>query len=181
MRIATALALCLLLWGVTAAQTNSASDQPPTKENVLKFMEVLHLRAQLVQYFAGVKQQAKLGAEQGFKSRVPNATPEQLAKVDHLIEQMFGDMPVDEMLEAMIPTYQKHLTEGDLEAILAFYSSPVGQKLLREQPAMMQEGMQIGGEIGRRRLSSMMKQMDESIAKLAEEEQAKKPEPAPKN
>ena len=155
------------------AQSNAASPAP-SKEDVLKFMDVLHIKSQLTQYFNGVAKQAKLGAEEGFKEKVPNATPEQLAQVDKFSENLFKDMPVDEMLDAMIPIYQKHLTKEDLDGILAFYASPIGQKLQREQPAMTQESMQVGGEIGRRRIGAMMQQMDEFIAKMA------KQQPAPK-
>jgi hypothetical protein len=42
----------------------------------------------------------------------------------------------------MIPSYQKHFTKGDLAAMNAFYSSPVGQKVLEELPAVIQEGNQ---------------------------------------
>jgi|SRR6516225_2883199 hypothetical protein len=155
------------------AQSN-APNPAPSKEDVLKFMDVLHIKSQLTQYFNGVAKQAKLGAEEGFKEKVPNATPEQLAQVDKFSENLFKDMPVDEMLDAMIPIYQKHLTKEDLDGILAFYASPIGQKLQREQPAMTQESMQVGGEIGRRRIGAMMQQMDEFIAKMA------KQQPAPK-
>jgi hypothetical protein len=55
---------------------------------------------------------------------------------------MFQNMPMDEMLQAMIPAYQKHLTEGDINYLIAFYSSPTGAKLVRELPEMMAEGMQ---------------------------------------
>jgi hypothetical protein len=149
------------------AQSNAANPAP-SKEDVLKFMDVLHIKSQLTQYFNGVAKQAKLGAEEGFKEKVPNATPEQLAQVDKFSENLFKDMPVDEMLDAMIPIYQKHLTKEDLDGILAFYASPIGQKLQREQPAMTQESMQVGGEIGRRRIGAMMQQMDEFIAKMAQ-------------
>ena len=84
-------------------------------------------------------------------------------------------MPIDEMVDAMVPIYQRHLSHEDIEAILAFYSSPVGQKLLREQPAVMQEGMKVGGEIGRRRIETMMQQMDEFITKLAQEKKEMRP------
>jgi uncharacterized protein len=59
-----------------------------------------------------------------------------------MMGELIKNMPVDEMEEAMIPTYQKHFTHGDIEAMNAFYSSPVGQKVLRELPGVMQEGMQ---------------------------------------
>ena len=154
-------------FGQAAAPNTSV----PSKEDVLKFMEVLRIRVQLVQYFDGVAKQAKLGAEDGFKQKVPNATPAQLADVDQFADGLFKNMPVDEMVDAMVPIYQKHLTKDDLDGILAFYASPVGQKLQREQPAMMQEAMQVGGEIGRRRLGAMMQQMDDFVTKLAQQGQ----------
>jgi hypothetical protein len=97
-----------------------------------------------------------------------------LAKVDHFADNLFNDMPVDEMLDAMIPIYQKHLTKNDIGAILNFYSTPVGQKLLREQPAMMQEGMEAGGEIGRRRIGAMIQKMDEFVNDMVQDELKKK-------
>src|SRR5579864_1100923 len=165
-----AILVCLFS-AAAIAQTKDAGGSPPSKEEVLKFMEVLRIKPQLNQYFDGVAKQAKLGAEEGFKQKIPNATPAQLAEVDKFAEGLFKDMPVGEMIDAMVPIYQKHLTKEDLDGILAFYASPVGQKLQREQPAMMQEGMQVGGEIGRRRLGSMMQQMDDFILKMAREQQ----------
>lgn len=158
------------------SQAQDTAVAAPSKEEVLKFMEVLRIRPQLNQYFASVATQAKLGAEEGFKQKLPDATPAQLAEIDRFAEGLFKGMPVDEMIDAMVPIYQRHLTKEDLTAILAFYSSPVGQKLQREQPAMMQEGMQVGGEIGRRRLGNMMQQMDDFISKMAQEQQ-KSPKP----
>jgi hypothetical protein len=157
------------------AQTKDGVSLTPSKEDVMKFMEVLHIKSQLTQYFAGVAKEAKLGAEDGFKEKVPNATPAQLDEVDKFAEGLFQNMPVNEMVDAMIPIYQKHLTKEDIDGILAFYASPIGQKLQREQPAMTQESMQVGGEIGRRRIGAMMQQMDDFISKMAQEKQ-----PAPK-
>ena len=168
--------LILLLAGLpmlSAQATEKSTTQPATREEVLKFMDVLQLRATLVRYFDGVGQQAKLGAEQGFKQKVPDPTPEQMAALDKFASGLFKDMPVDEMLDAMVPIYQKHLTKSDLDAILTFYNSPAGQKLLREQPAMMQEGMQVGGEIGRKRIGVMVQKMDEFVAELVKQEQQK--------
>lgn len=165
-----AILVCTLLTGAFG-QAVAPSTSVPSKEDVVKFMEVLRIRVQLVQYFDGVAKQAKLGAEDGFKQKVPNATPAQMADVDQFADGLFKNMPVDEMIDAMVPIYQKHLTKDDMDGILAFYASPVGQKLQREQPAMMQEAMQVGGEIGRRRLGAMMQQMDDFVTKLAEHSQ----------
>jgi len=155
---------------MTAAQTSPAGGSTPSAEEVMRFLEILRVKPQLTLYFDGVAKKAKLGAEEGFKRKKPDATPAQLTEVDNFAEKLFQNMPIDEMVDAMVPIYQKHLTREDMDAILAFYSSPVGLKLQREQPAMMQEGMKVGGEIGRRRLESMMQQMDDFIAKMAQEQ-----------
>jgi|SRR5437773_12190288 len=173
MRRLLILSLLLCAFSVTdRAQTSS--DTPPTKEDVLKFMDLMHLRSTLVQYFDGIGKQARVGAAEGFRQKVPDASPEQLAEVDKFADGIFKDMPIGEMLDAMVPIYQKHLSKGDLESILAFYSSPVGRKLLREQPAMMQESMEVGGKIGRQRIGAMSEKIDEFISKLAQEEEKKK-------
>jgi hypothetical protein len=156
---------------VAFAQTSDAAPSVPSKEEVLKFIEVLRIRPQLNEYFDVLAKQAKEGAADAFKQKVPDATPAQLAEVDKFAEKLFKNMPIDEMVDAMIPIYQRHLTKEDLDGILAFYASPVGLKLQREQPAMMQEGMQAGGEIGRRRLGTIMQQMDDFITKMAQEQQ----------
>ena len=46
------------------------------------------------------------------------------------------------MLDDMIPVYQKHLTKSDVDEMIKFYSTPTGQKFLREMPAMTAEGME---------------------------------------
>ena len=177
MRKVLVLGILVCSLGACCAAQNAASDNVPSKDDVLKFIEVLRLRPQLVQYFDGVGKQAKLGAEQGFKQKIPDATPEQLAEVDKFAESIFKNMPIDEMIEAMVPIYQKHLTKEDIDGILAFYASPVGQKLQREQPAMMAEGMQAGGEIGRRRIGTMIQQMNDFVSKLAEQQDHKATKP----
>jgi uncharacterized protein len=167
--------VCILSAIGVGQSKDSADGAAPSKEEVLKFMEVLHIRSQLTQYFDGVAKQAKLGAEEAFREKVPNATPEQISQLDKFAEGLFKDMPVDEMIDGMVPIYQKHLTKVDLDGILAFYASPVGLKLQREQPGMTQESMQVGGEIGRRRIGAMMQQMDEFIAKMTQQQSAPKP------
>jgi hypothetical protein len=46
------------------------------------------------------------------------------------------------MVQAMVPAYQKHLSKGDIDNLIAFNSSSTGQKLLREMPSITAEWMQ---------------------------------------
>ena len=95
--------------------------------------------------------------------------------MDAMSEQTMKDFPVDGMLDDMIPVYQKHLTKSDVQALISFYSTPTGQKMLRELPAMTAEGMQAV-------YPRIQKQMDETMRKveqMEDEERQKKPQGAP--
>ena len=34
------------------------------------------------------------------------------------------------MMQSMVPAYQKHFTKGDIDNLVAFYSSPTGEKVI---------------------------------------------------
>ncbi len=161
------LIFMLAFASLSIAQGTSASDVPD-KAEVLKFLDLMHARTQVVQSMQGMSKQMRIGAEQVFKQKVPNATAEQLAKVDKLFDDFFTDLPVDELVDAIVPIYQKHLTKKDLAAISEFYSSSAGQKILTEMPAIMSESMQAGGDIGRRIFSAKSAEFDKRLAELIE-------------
>lgn len=62
-----------------------------------------------------------------------------------------------ELVDSLVPIYTRTFTIDDLRAIVAFYDSPTGRRLLETQPALMREatalgqawGSRIGAEIGR--------------------------------
>jgi hypothetical protein len=160
--------LLLLIPGFVSGQAVAASEVPD-KADVLKFLDLMHTRAQMEQVMSGMVKQMKAGAEQGFKQKVPDATPEQLAKVDKIFDTMFSSLPMDELVDAIVPIYQKHLTKADLIAVTAFYSSPEGQKILKELPAIMSESMQAGGEIGQRVFAAKGEELDRQLADFVKE------------
>src|SRR5262249_15628391 len=139
----------------------AAPADQPTRQDVLAFMDVLQVRQTMVQMLDGVREQARKGAEAGFKYKMPNATSEQLATVGSLVDDAFKDISPDELIEVMIPVYQKHLSKNDLQQIVAFYKSPAGAHLLAEQPAMMQESMTASSELMQAKMPAMLKRLDE--------------------
>jgi len=165
--------LFLFALPISASAQATGNDEAPNKADVLKFLDLMHARAQMEQTLSGLVKQMKLGAEDGFKQKVPDATPEQLAKVDKMFDSMFASLPMDEMVDAIVPIYQKHVTKADLAAVTAFYSSPAGQKILKELPAIMSQSMQAGGEIGRRVFAAKGEELDRQLSELAKE--SKKP------
>ena len=79
------------------------------------------------------------------------------------MDELIKGMPADEIIQAMIPSYQKHFTRSDIQAMNAFYSSPVGQKVLQELPEVTQEGMQAALPIISKYLSDWKKRMEQEM------------------
>jgi hypothetical protein len=55
---------------------------------------------------------------------------------------------VNELVDASARYYASHFTEAELKSILAFYQSPLGQKMLVEEPKSVDESMAYAGEWG---------------------------------
>jgi hypothetical protein len=49
-----------------------------------------------------------------------------------------------ELIDQIIPVYEKYYTLEDLKAVNAFYASPAGKKVMATMPQITQESMKIG-------------------------------------
>jgi hypothetical protein len=156
------------------AKPQALAVDAPTHDQVMKLLDLLQVRKSMSLMMDGMKQAMKQGAEEAFRERVPNPTPKQLEALNGMVDDMMADMPLNELIEAMVPIYRRHLNKSDVDEVIRFYSSAVGQKLLREQPQMIQEGMQAGVEIQQKRMDQMMAKIRERTEKMAEEEEKDK-------
>jgi len=168
-KVSLGVLLCCLLAAPLASRAQSDNTGVPDRAEIIRFLDLMHAREQMVQVLDGMAKQMRTGAEEEFKQKVPDATPEQLAKLDKIFDTLFASLPIDELVDAIVPIYQKHLTKTDLAAVTAFYSSPAGQKILRELPAIMSESMQAGGEIGRKAFAAKSQELDRQITELEKE------------
>jgi len=155
------------------ATEETFSPDAPTHDQVMTLLDLLQIRKSMALMMDGMKQAMKQGAEQAFRERVPDPTPKQLEALSAMVDDMMADLPLDELLEAMVPIYRRHLSKSDLDEIIRFYAGPVGQKLLREQPQMMQEGMQAGMAIQQKRMDQMMVKIRERTQKMVEADEEK--------
>lgn len=154
------------------APTKQASPEAPTEQQVLKLLELLQVEDGVKATIDAMKEQVKVGAEQNFRERVPEATPEQLKHVNTIVDQSFTELKLDDIMKNLVPIYQKHLTRADVQAVINFYTSPVGQKLRREQPAMMRETMEANAATQRVKLETVLAKMDMRIEQYANEQGA---------
>jgi len=164
------LILCLTFSAIAPAQQDNSS-VPATKEDVERYLNSVNSHDMMKQMMAAMtKPMHQLVHEQYLKDKdkLP-ADFEQ--RTNKLMDDMFQRMPFDEMMQATVPVYQKHLTKGDIDALVAFYSSPTGQKMLREMPQVMGEAMQAMMPIMQKYMETMKQRIDEQrVAALKESE-----------
>jgi hypothetical protein len=126
----------------TASFAQSADTDPATSDNVQVYLRTMRSH-DMIQKMMEVQSQSirQMMHDQMLKdnSKVPADFEARMTK---LFDDLIKGMPVDDITQAMVPAYQKHFTNGDIQAMNAFYSSSVGQKVLQELPSVMQEGMQ---------------------------------------
>jgi len=78
-------------------------------------------------------------------------------------------MKPDDLLEMIIPVYDKYYTMDDIKAANAFYSSPAGQRILKALPQVMQESMVIGQKWGEKIAQQAIEEMKAEKAKAKAE------------
>lgn len=159
--------LCALTLPSLLAQT--PSDPPATRDNVLALFSLMNIREQVTSVMESVATQQRQIMHDNLKRQVPRVSPEEFARLDQFMADVMKELPVDGMIDDMVPVYQKHLNKSDVDAMSAFYSSPTGRKLLREMPAMTAESMQAASP----RIQAMMDRVMERARAMANEKEPK--------
>jgi len=162
--ILRAILLSLYIPAVMAQVTVSvANDAPATKEQIQKLFEVMQIRQQSHVMMDSIQKQMQAMTTQTLKARHPEISAAELARATRISEDSLKDIPMDAILDDMIPIYQKHLTQTDVDAMIAFYSSPTGKKLMQQMPEITQEAMQVSYQRMQKQIDAVMKRVDDSV------------------
>lgn len=128
--VLVALSLSLPVWAETAKV-----------ESVQKLMDITGA--------ANVGQIMMSQMMPALKQAIPDAS-------ESFWQDIQAEMNFDKMIVEIIPVYQQHLSEEDIQAILQFYTTPAGKNLISSQPAIMQQSMQIGQQWGQKIFMQVM-------------------------
>jgi glutamyl/glutaminyl-tRNA synthetase len=167
------LFLSLLLASQLLAQ--SPADVPATHEEIQDLFTLMRVREQVGQVMEAIAIQQRAIIHDNLKRQTARLTRQDLARLDQFTIDIMKDLPIDDTVEDMIPIYQRHLTKSDVEAMTTFYSSPTGQKLLREMPLMTIESMQAASP----RIQALMDKVMEHAAQMADDAKRKSATPKP--
>ena len=177
-RFLLAVILCFAFTLSSFAQ--QADDTPASKADIQTYFETVRSRDSMNKMIDSMlKSMHQLMHEQYLKNKdkLPEDYEQRMSKQ---VDEMFKNMPFDEMMQAMIPVYQRHFTKGDVYALLEFYSSPTGQKMLNEMPAITDESMQAMMPIMSRYLDEIQIKMQQETDQMIKDAE-KKADEAPKN
>jgi hypothetical protein len=143
MRLRSLPFACVLALSMCAGAQTTVSVVPDavSKEDVQKLFDVMASREQMRQMMQQVFAQMRSLNREQVRKRRPDVSEEELARIDRESEEVIKNFPLDAMLSDMIPIYQHHFAKSDIDALIAFYSSPAGQKFLHEMPAVTSETM----------------------------------------
>lgn len=67
---------------------------------------------------------------------------------DSFWQEFVAEIDEEELLARIVPIYDRHLSHEDVKALLAFYGSPTGNRLIQVTPLITSESMAAGQEWG---------------------------------
>jgi hypothetical protein len=148
-----AVAVALMAFGPTAQSQQPSAAAMVTAKQLIAATAATTVFTPLI---AGVVEQAKLLFLQ--------QNPALGKDLNEIAEQMRNELAprFSELSDEMAMLYATHFTEPELKAILTFYQSPVGKKLLVEQPTVVDASMRYAQDWAN-------KLSDQVIAKMREE------------
>lgn len=176
--------------GIDAAQAVVPPDQQATREQLTKLFEVLRVRKQMAQYMGMMSSMMQQSMRQGMQqamTQVPDAqqlTPAQQAKLEDIFagytKKTMSIYTADEAVEDAAAVYQRHMSRSDVDAYIAFYSSPPGQRFLDVQPVILKEFTPIVLNKVEERSKALQTGLMQDIANFVKAQKPQSTEPAAK-
>ncbi len=154
--------ICSTLRPVTAAET------PATDASIRQLLEATHAR-QLVDTMMtqmdGMMKQAMQQVTAG------QAVPPEVQKIYEktradVAATMKAEMTWDKLEPMYLRVYKKSFSESEVQAMVAFYTSPTGQVVITKLPAVMQESMNESMQMLKPVLIKVQQMQQEMVAEM---------------
>lgn len=126
-------------------------------------------KAKAIRHLLEVTGSAKLGQQlmdQLFATRRAMTRQVPGSVWDELEKEFRAEFQSGKVTEMVIPIYSKYFSEEEINALIAFYDTPVGKKTVSVMPQILAESMQVGMQWGAeiiRRLEQRLKEKGYSM------------------
>jgi hypothetical protein len=164
-RLSLAIVSLLCTSSIALAQQSTA-DAPASKEDVQKYLGVMHSREMMTQMIDAMAKPMHEMVHQQYEKNKDKLPADFEARMNKVMDDTMKSFPWDEILDSMVPVYQKHFTKDDIDHLVAFYSTPTGQKVLKELPAITAEAMQTILPLMQQRIEAMTRDLQQQVAEM---------------
>lgn len=153
------IAISAILIGLAAAGHAADADAKSKAADLLAAMKTGEL----------VTQTMEVGFVQGVKPFMDQAPPEQRAGLQQGVDAAAAYLREQASWESMrsdyVDLYASAFTPAELDQLLAFYQSPIGQRLVERTPKLTEAGMELGAQRMRQLMPEVQRIMMDAIAK----------------
>ena len=153
--------------GAAAASRARVQDQQAKQADIRRLLQLTGA--------ANLANQSMDGMEKSVKTLMSDSLPpgeyrDQL--LDLFFQKFRSKRDTNQLIDLVVPIYDKYYTHEDIKALIAFYESPVAQKMVAVLPKVLQEsqtaGMKWGGDLGRQCMIEVLQEHPE-LARAMEE------------
>ena len=157
--------IILLVVGLAFSTTVLAGELTDTKKADIKELMDVTGADQMGQMFANAFVQQTTNV---LKSTNPDISPRAFIILKEEVNAVIKQEMIEKgsFYEIIYPIYHKHLTIEDIKALIAFYKTPVGKKVITVMPQLTQDSMHAGQVWGQ----SLGPIIQERLVKRFEEE-----------
>jgi hypothetical protein len=154
--------IVVLSWSI-ALSVGFAADNPPSVASIKQLLEVTQAHKLLDAVMAQTDALMKKAMEQATQGQ--KISPEVQKDIDRRQSELVTVMKEElvwEKLEPMyVRIYQKSFTQQELDGMIAFYQTPIGQAMLNKMPVVMQNTMN--------EMQQLMQPMMQRIGRMQQE------------
>ena len=129
----TTLNMPALAQSATGTTAVIKSQQTEKINNIKELLAITGTKAQLKQVMGQIFV--------SMKSQYPQVPQE-------VWNTFMAEINVDEVINRIIPIYNKYMTNEDIKGLISFYKSPLGRKTTSVIPQLTHESMRVGQQYG---------------------------------
>jgi uncharacterized protein len=126
-----------------AAASSQSTIDPAKKADIGKLMQIVGTRQLMMEFMGRMEENAR--------PLVANALPPGDYR-DKLLDLFFARLrskiDLDQLLDLILPVYDKYFSAEEIKALIAFYQTPIGQKTASVLPKLTTESSEIGRKWG---------------------------------
>jgi len=140
------LAILLAMLPPSAFAAGAGQIPVPLRNDILQLINMTG-GAHLGQMFGNAIAQQIIN---NLRASHPSISPKAFTIIKEETSGMLADPGIYKQLTAMlVPIYAKYYSDADVRQMIAFYKTPIGQKIIRNNPEIAQASLQNGEQWGK--------------------------------